>query len=345
MYSCARLARRGQGAFRNDQSYSTISIREYIRRPQRRPDHPDLTQQEFDVEMQIGFIGLGEAGYFMAKGLAEEGIAGIKAYDVALSLGGDYKRTVEERAKDAGVTLVASIQELVKQSTVVFCAVQAQYAVSVAEEALPAMRPEVLFADVTTAKPSQKEAVAKRFADKGFSYIDAAMLGSLPMNKHKVPILCSGKGAEEFMAVLKPCNMDLEFMRGAAGMASRLKLVRSSYTKGTEALATETLLLAHKLGLEKEVIESLNATSGKPTFAEAMVRQVKSSVIHADRRAHEAEDSAALMEECGIEPLMMRATAQRMERTAKMGLKQELKGVTPKTAEEVYALWDAKKYS
>lgn len=300
---------------------------------------------EAHVDVKIGFIGLGEAGYFMAQGLAEEGAAGIKAFDVALTMGGAYRQTVIDRAKDAKVLLVDSIEEIMTQCTVVFCAVQAQYAVDVAEKALPFMRSEILFADVTTARPSQKEAIAAKFAEKGFSYIDAAMLGSLPVNRHKVPMICSGKGAQELIDALKGYNMDMEFMRGSAGMASRLKLVRSSYTKGTEALATETLLLAHKLGLEKDVIESLNATSGKPTFAEAMQRQVRSSIIHADRRAHEAEDSAVLMEECGIEPLMSRATAERMKRTAGMGLKQELKGVTPKTTEEVYALWDAKKYS
>ncbi len=144
---------------------------------------------------------------------------------------------------------------------------------------------------------------------------------------------------------MKPYRMDMEFMRGAAGMASRLKLVRSSYTKGTEALATETLLLAHKLGLEQDLLESLNSTSGKPTFAEAMQRRVRSSVIHADRRAHETEDRAALMEECGIMPLMTRAAAERMKRTAEMGWKAELKGLTPKTTEEVYALWDSTRYS
>lgn len=294
--------------------------------------------------MQVGFIGLGEAGYFMAKGLREEGLANAKAYDIALTLGGDYQQTVEGRAKDAGVTLLASIEEVVAQSTVVFCAVQAQYAKDAAEKALRAMRPEVLYADVTTAKPSQKESIAEGFSAKGFTYVDAAMLGSLPVNKHKVPMLCSGKGAEELIAAMKPYGMDMEFMRGPAGAASRLKLIRSSYTKGTEALATETMLLAHKLGLVNEVLESLNASSGKPTPAEAMIRQVRSSLIHAERRAHEVEDSVSLMEECGIEPIVGKAVIERMKRTAGLGLKEELKGVTPVTREEVFALWDAKKY-
>jgi 3-hydroxyisobutyrate dehydrogenase and related beta-hydroxyacid dehydrogenases len=281
----------------------------------------------------------------MAKGLHGEGLANAKAFDIAMTLGGSYRQTVEDRAKDAGVTLLGSIEDVIAASTVVFCAVQAQYAKDVAEKALPVMRPEVIFADVTTARPSQKESIAEGFNARGFMYVDAAMLGSLPVNMHKVPMLCSGKGAEELIAAMKPYNMDMEFMRGAAGMASRLKLVRSSYTKGTEALATETLLLAHKLGLEQEVLDSLDASSGKPTFAEAMLRQVRSSTIHAERRAHEVEDSVSLMEECGIEPVMGRAVIERMKRTAGLGLKEDLKGVTPKTKEEVFALWDAKKYS
>lgn len=297
------------------------------------------------MNIQLGFIGLGEAGYFMAKGLHEEGLQGISAYDAALDLGGDYLKTVEERAKDAGVTLLPSIEDVIRRSTVVICAVQAQYAGAVAEKALPVIRPDVLYVDVTTARPSQKEALAKGFTEKDFTYVDAAMLGSLPVSRHKVPMICSGKGAREFMDAMAPYHMDMEFMRGPAGMASRLKLVRSSYTKGTEALATETMLLAHKLGLEKELLDSLNATSGKPSFAEAMQRQVRSSLIHADRRAHEVEDCVSLMEECGIEPLMSRATIERMKRTAELDQKRELKGVTPKTTEEVFTIWDTKKYS
>lgn len=297
------------------------------------------------MDTRVGFIGLGEAGYFMAKGLRQEGVSGIKAFDVALDLGGSYKDTVLERARDAGVALVSSIQELVGASTVIFCAVQAQYAGEVADKALPSMREGAVFVDLTTARPEQKRVSAEGYAKAGFSYIDGAMMGALPLDAHKVSTLCSGRGAKELCERMNAFGMRMQFVEGAAGMASTHKLVRSSFTKGAEALAVETMLFARKMGIEKEVLQSLGANYAKTTFDETIVRYIRSDMIHAERRAHEVEESAALMESCGVEPVMARATIERMRRTAKLGLKEELKGVTPKTADEVYALWETKKYS
>lgn len=297
------------------------------------------------MDMRVGFIGLGEAGYFMSKGLGREGVSGIKAFDVALDLGGSYKDTVLERAKDAGVTLVSSIQELAGACTVIFCAVQAQYAAEVADKALPFMPAGAVFVDLTTARPDQKRASAQTYAKAGFSYIDGAMMGSLPLDGHKVSTLCSGMGAKELCERMNAFGMRMQFVEGDAGMATTHKLVRSSFTKGAESLAVETMLFARKMGIEKEVLQSLAANYAKTTFDETIVRLVRSDMIHAERRAHEVEESAALMERCGIVPVMARATIERMRRTAELGLKEELKGVTPKTVDEVYTLWEAKKYS
>jgi hypothetical protein len=79
-------------------------------------------------------------------------------------------------------------------------------------------------------------------------------------------------------------------------------------------------------------------------FDETLIRLVRADTIHAERRAHEIEDCADLMLENSITPVMAKATVERLRRSATMKLKEELGGVTPKTIEEVYALWDAKQY-
>ncbi len=297
------------------------------------------------MAVRIGFIGFGEAGYFMAKGLKGEGLYGIKAFDVAQNLDGPYRRVLLDRVADAGAELAPSVEALVRDCSLVFCAVQAQYARNVAEEALPFLRPETIYADVTTAQPKQKQEIAALFAAKGLGYVDAAMMGSLPQDAHKVPMLCSGNGAEELCRTMNGHGMRMEFVTGPAGKASTLKLVRSSFTKGVEALSVETLLFARKLGVEEEVLRSLGAGYAGTPFDERIVRLARSNMVHAERRAHEVEDCATLMEECGITPVMAKATIERMRRSAKLGLRQELGGATPKTAGEMYALWDAKKYS
>ncbi|GHU18251.1 hypothetical protein FACS189475_03410 [Betaproteobacteria bacterium] len=294
--------------------------------------------------MYIGFIGLGEAGYFMSKGLTKEGIPAIKAFDVALTMEGKYKQTILDRAGDAGITLVSSMEELAGNTSIIFCAVQAQYAQDVAASALPAIKPGSVYVDVTTAKPAQKEALAEKFRVKGISYVDGAMMGSLPVDAHKVPMLCSGEGAEDICSTMNKYGMKMTFVPGKAGMASIQKLVRSSFMKGTEALAVETLLIAKKMGVEKETLQSLATSMAQSSFDETLIRLARADTIHAERRAHEIEDCAEFMLENSITPIMAKATVERLRRSATMRLKEELGGVTPKTIEEVYALWDAKQY-
>lgn len=296
-----------------------------------------------ETAMRIGFIGFGEVGYFTAKGLAEEGVEGIVAYDAALEKEGDYRATVLSRAERAGVTLV-SLADLAASADVIFCAVQAQYAPDVAAKALPFIRPGTMYADLTTAKPLQKQAAAAKFSEKGLAFVDGAIMGSLIIDAHKVPMLCSGEGAETLRETMNKHGMRMTYVPGKAGAASTLKLVRSSFTKGAEALAVETMLFARKMGVEDETMRSLAEFYGRMPFDAMLSHYIRGNVIHAGRRAHEARDCAELMEDIGIDPVMARATAERLQSMADLNLKEKLGGVTPSADAEVYALWEKTKY-
>lgn len=295
--------------------------------------------------MRIGFIGFGEVGYFTAKGLAGEGVTDIAAYDAALDMDGDYRRTIIARAEEAGVALAASIADLAASSDIIFCAVQAQYAPEVAKSALPHIKPGAVFADLTTAKPAQKEAAAELFAAKGLGFVDGAIMGSLIVDAHKVPMLCSGQGAEKLCATMNEYGMRMRHVPGKAGAASVLKLVRSSFTKGAEALAVETMLFAKKMGVTEETMKSLAEFYGRMPFDAMLSHYIRGNVIHAGRRAHEARDCADLMQDVGISPVMAEATAKRLQSMADLHLKEALGGVTPATDAEVYALWEKNKYA
>ena len=142
----------------------------------------------------LGFIGFGEAAYKMGKGLRNEGLEDIKAYDVVMDKEGPMRDTVLNRCKDADIKAVFSSKELVENSDIIVIAVPARFTASTADGLRPYAKPGQLFADVTTALPPIKEAQAKAYAALGADYIDSAMLGSLMALGHKVPILASGKG-------------------------------------------------------------------------------------------------------------------------------------------------------
>ena len=291
------------------------------------------------------FIGFGEVGYYMAQGLGEEGVKGICAFDPAASGDGAVAETVKKRMRDTGVTPVSSVEELLKDAKVVITAVPAKFNESAARSALPFMREDILYVDVTSCSPLVKENLAKEYAAKGFRYVDSAMLGALPNDRHKVPMCCSGNGAEDWVKIIAPWNMKAQLLEGPAGLGSKVKLTRSAFIKGLQALCDESFLLAKKLGLEESLMKSLMGTFAKEPVEKMFPRFMCADAVHAERRMHEAAESMALMEEVGVVPAVTRGVVERMRLTAAMNLREELGGKPPKDVQELYRLWEEKKYS
>ena len=140
---------------------------------------------------KIGFIGFGEVAYYFSKGLKEDGIQEIIAYEKALEET-IYGEVIRNRAKDAGVELVSSLRELVERSEVLFSAVWGSVALDVAKEAALFISPGKLFADLNNTAPSAKTQGAEMQNDKGVKFVDIALYVapsllknlSLPLKKH-----------------------------------------------------------------------------------------------------------------------------------------------------------------
>src|SRR3546814_17461010 len=88
----------------------------------------------------IGFIGLGEAGHIIARGLREAGAPPIHAYDVAAA-SEQWRPILEKRAAEAGVTLLDSVAALAAKRDIGIAAVTPSAALSVAEPAAPHPQP------------------------------------------------------------------------------------------------------------------------------------------------------------------------------------------------------------
>lgn len=303
------------------------------------------------MTFSLGFIGFGEAAYNMGKGLRNEGLEGIRAYDVVLDKEGPMRETVLKRCDDAKIQAVFSSKELVEQSDVVVIAVPAKFTSSTAEGLKPYAKKGQLFADVTTALPPVKEKLAGEFAELGAEYIDSAMLGSLLALGHKVPILASGKGCKRWHDLMTPYNMKISLVNPddpdntKAGEASKIKLVRSVFMKGIEGLIVETLLFARKCGVEDYILSSISNSMNRDKFEDIALRMAGADLIHSERRSFEVGESMELMKEVGVEPLMAMGTKERLARTAALGLSQELHGEVPREFGKIYSLWEEKKYS
>ncbi len=290
----------------------------------------------------LGFLGFGEAAYYIAKGLVQEGMKDIHAYDVALGSNSAYKQTVLDRAKDAGATCMDSVDALAQSSDIVFCLVPSSHDEEACLGILPLIRPTTLMVDGTSSSPLLKERLAAAYAAKGLRYVDAAIM-TPPMNSgHKAPIKCSGDGAEEWAEAMRAFGMNIEVLPGGLGMASKTKLARSVLMKGAEALFIEGFLFARAIGLEKEIMESVASSFNAGPVQNMITNMMCTGAVHAGRRAHEAEEAMALMEAVGIEPAVTRGSVERLKRMEGLGLREDLEGIPPKDLESLYTLWEEK---
>lgn len=262
--------------------------------------------------MKIGFIGFGEAAFCICSGLRQEGVAGIIAYDT-LATHETMGPVVKQRAEQAGVTLCDSARAVVEHVDILFAAVPSSYTLDVCKTMLPYLRHEQIYADVSASTPKTKNEIWALLKDTGVLFADAAMLGSLPQDKHRVPITVSGNGAKAFYDAMTPFGMRITCVEGGAGAASAIKLVRSIYMKGLAALMYEMLLAADVYDVTDEVVSSVSKSMDGIAFTDHLKRLVTSTAIHAKRRAAELKGSIQMLDECGLDDAMTVASKHKHE--------------------------------
>lgn len=284
--------------------------------------------------MQVCFIGFGEASFNMALGFSGEGKEGIIAFDASINNPVTGK-VVQERANIANVKLLLSLEEAVQQSTVIFAAVPADKALDVCTAALPFIQKNTLYIDVSASSPEIKKAINEKVIQKDALFVDAALMGPLPVYKHKVPIYASGNGVDLMMTLLADYHMDLTKISDIAGEASAVKLVRSIFMKGLSALCVEMLEAARKLEIEQLVIQSVSETMNKTDFESTLNRLVTGTAIHAERRFTEMSGSNQMLESLDVNSVMAKAVREKLEYMLNFRLKEKFNGLTPSSWSDV----------
>ncbi len=289
--------------------------------------------------MQLGFIGFGEVGFEISRGLKEEGLTGIIAYD---PLADDPKNgaLVKERAKEAGVGLAGSPVEVAERCNVIIAAVPGGKALPAALSVVAALRGSKIYVDASTSSPKTKQTIAAAVLPTGAGFVDAALMGLLSISGHRIPTIISGDGSDRFIELMAPYHMCLEKISDKPGDAIAIKLIRSIYLKGMGALAVELLEAATALKVETRVLKSIGDTLNGFSFEENVHNLVASCAVHATRQVHEMADVAAMLTELGIEPLMTDATRKRLEWLEGKKVKEKFAGKRPKRWEQVVQAWE-----
>jgi 3-hydroxyisobutyrate dehydrogenase-like beta-hydroxyacid dehydrogenase len=285
--------------------------------------------------MKLAFIGFGEAGYGLTKGLRQGGLREEIYFFDKLWDTPPYGDVIMKRAAETGAVSLKSLEELMTVSDIVISCVTTSVAISVAESSAPFLSEKHLYVDVNAASPMVKEQVSDIVEKTGASFVDAAMMGAIPVFLHRVPILASGNGAALFKECMEPFEMRITRIGGKPGQASAIKMFRSIFMKGLVALLLETLNATHRYDVDDTVLESLAETMEKSSFLETVRLLVTRGVVHAERRAHEMEEVIKTLEGIDVLPTMSQATKEKLSWCSSLGLKEHFGGETPKTLTEV----------
>jgi 3-hydroxyisobutyrate dehydrogenase len=257
---------------------------------------------------RIAVVGVGEVGRAYARALREAGHA------LALCVA---RPSSEAEALGAACSAPVhrALGSWLGDCEVTLSCVPGTQAMPVTQQWAAHARRASLLCDMSTATPDTKRTAARVAAEAGLRYVDAAIMGSVLLNAHRTPLLAAGEGAVEAAELIVGAGGVVKVIEGgAAGDAVALKILRSVFTKGLEALSVELLMVAHRQGVRDRLFDQLRDIDETPlqVFVEMLVR---THVVHARRRMHEVRDAAAELARHGVPSLVLPAVEQRFGRT------------------------------
>jgi 3-hydroxyisobutyrate dehydrogenase-like beta-hydroxyacid dehydrogenase len=287
----------------------------------------------------FAFIGFGELGSSLAEGLGRSGANLVRAYTpersqpaATAALEGRFRRTEARRSM--------SLQEAVAGATAVLSVVPADASRGVAQRCAPLLDRGAYYVDLTAAPVEDMEFAAVLVEQVGALYVDAAVLGTVATSGFEVPILASGPGARGWQALVDPEGLVVEAIDAPAGHATLLKLLRSVYMKGREALILEMMLAARRYGLEDRVAESIRGPGEQVPFAALAERVLCALAVHAERRADELLASSEVVRAAGVDPVTTCAGSEVLRRLAELELRDTFDRERPSSGKQVLAAID-----
>ena len=245
--------------------------------------------------MRIAFIGFGEAARAFTDSLrAQDGTLRVAAHDVR----SDPEMTAAIEGR--GVTSGATSREAVAGADWIVSAVTADQSLEAARSVAPHLVQGQVFFDINSVSPERKRESAALIEGGGGAYLDMAVMAPVHPKGHRAPVLLAGAEAERLAPELASRGFAFEVVGPEPGAATAIKMVRSLFVKGLEAITVEALLAASASGCFDRVLASLSASFPGLGWPENAVYNFERTLRHGARRAAEMEESAATLDALGL---------------------------------------------
>jgi 3-hydroxyisobutyrate dehydrogenase-like beta-hydroxyacid dehydrogenase len=270
---------------------------------------------------RVGVIGFGEVGQVFAKSIIEK-TEHLFVYDILLE---KNRNLIEEKITRTGAQAVDRIEQLGERSKLIFSLVNSSASEEVASVVAKGIEKGTVFIDLTTSTPQVKSKSEKHITSKGGIYVDAAIMGTVATEQQRVPLLIAGEYAEKVQDLLNSLGFNAQAIKHPNGGAASIKLLRSIFMKGLEALVLETMITAKNYGVDEEVMDSISKTINNNNFNTFANALITTHVIHKNRRYKEILDSCNLIKEAELPPYVTEGVVSFFSNSLKIDIAEDLK--------------------
>jgi 3-hydroxyisobutyrate dehydrogenase-like beta-hydroxyacid dehydrogenase len=268
------------------------------------------------LAVRIGFLGFGEAARAFCDSLAAERV-GFAAYDILLE-SGDRAGAMRAAMRERGVTVAESPAALHDADWIV-SAVTADQSLIAVRSLLPHLVQGQVVIDLNSVSPRRKQETAAEVAAAGGVYLDMAVMAPVHPRGHRTPVLLAGDRAEALWREMAALQFNGRVVGDRPGAATAIKMVRSVFVKGLEAITVEALLAAEASGCFDEIFASLSSSYPGLDLPRMAPYQFERTLRHGARRAAEMRESAATLDALGLRGGIAAETAEIQRRMGEAG--------------------------
>jgi 3-hydroxyisobutyrate dehydrogenase-like beta-hydroxyacid dehydrogenase len=247
------------------------------------------------VTNTVGILGTGDMGSAVGSMLIAAGHRVVTALDER----SDHSRALSAAA---GLEDLGSLESLLDQCDLFLSIVPPRDAFSLAKLAAAVLRRrqlELTYADCNAVSPKTVGAIEALFDGGRSRFVDVGIVGPAPVAATQRPTRFYVSGADRRTLLdLEVPEISVVDLGGQIGRASAIKMCYAAMNKGTDALFTNLLLAARRLGVATELLAELK--SSQPEAARRMATRTPFLAATADRFTGEMKEIAATFDDAGV---------------------------------------------
>ena len=141
-----------------------------------------------DRQAPIGFLGFGEAGFHVARGLRKAGAPPLIAFDIKANDPAAGER-IRSRASETATSLVATPQALADGCGIILSLVTASSALDAARSVSGSLSPDQFYVELNSVSPATKRQIGDVIGGGAGRVVEAAIKLPVPPSEQSVPIL------------------------------------------------------------------------------------------------------------------------------------------------------------